>query len=138
MAREQADPVDETVEAARLLDFYGAMLTGRQREFMTLHYCEDMSFGEIGEAFSVSRQAVHDAVRHGLAAMREMDAQLGLLEDFSQRRERHIQRMQALELLREARESLDAQEWDHEALKRQMDKVIMLLADARDTDVTEA
>jgi len=63
----------------RLLETYGALLTERQREFVRLHYHEDMSFGEIARDFGVSRQAVHDAVSQAEAAMEHYEAGLGLL-----------------------------------------------------------
>lgn len=66
----------------QLLDLYGELLTERQREFMELHYAEDLSFGEIGEQFGISRQAIHDAVKHAEESLETYEAKLHFLERF--------------------------------------------------------
>lgn len=64
------------------MDLYGELLTDRQREFMELHYAEDLSFGEIGEQFEVSRQAIHDAVKHGVDSLENYEQKMKLLVRF--------------------------------------------------------
>jgi predicted DNA-binding protein YlxM (UPF0122 family) len=68
--------VDRAVRIVRLLDLYGPLLTERQREFVQLHYEEDLSFGEIAREHGISRQAVHDAVKHGELALEEYETKL--------------------------------------------------------------
>ncbi len=63
-----------------LLDLYGPLLTQRQREFVLLHYNEDQSFGEIAKTYGVSRQAVHDAVKHAERSLDEYESKLRLME----------------------------------------------------------
>jgi hypothetical protein len=63
-----------------LMDLYGQLLTDRQRRFVNLHYGEDMSFGEIARGHGVSRQAIHDAVKHAEQALEDYESKLGLLE----------------------------------------------------------
>ena len=41
--------MEERMTISLLLDFYGALLTERQRECYTLHHEDDMSLGEIAE-----------------------------------------------------------------------------------------
>lgn len=72
-------PVDRTVRLTALIDLYGPLLTDRQLEFIRLHFEEDLSFGEISREYSISRQAVHDAVKHAEKALEEYEAKLGLL-----------------------------------------------------------
>ena len=71
--------LEQVVQIGNLLDYYGQLLTDRQREFIRLHYAEDMSYGEIGRLSNVSRQAVHDAVRHGVNSMKNYETKLGLV-----------------------------------------------------------
>ena len=78
-----------------LLDAYGALLTERQRQCLSLFYEEDLSLAEIGETFAISRQAVHDAIRHGEAQLHEYEAALHLVEKESERRQ-IIARLQQL------------------------------------------
>jgi predicted DNA-binding protein YlxM (UPF0122 family) len=78
-SRKPKDPETQVVEAGLLLDTYGALLTERQRQFMRLHYEEDLSFSEIAREFNISRQAVHDSVKHATAALQQFEATLGLV-----------------------------------------------------------
>ncbi|MCC5877526.1 MAG: YlxM family DNA-binding protein [Candidatus Sumerlaeia bacterium] len=78
---EDDGTVERAVRVARLMDLYGPLLTDRQRQFVQLHYEEDLSFGEIAREFEISRQAVHDAVKHAEQALEKYDAKLGLSPD---------------------------------------------------------
>lgn len=71
--------VSRVLRMGALLDRYGALLTERQRQFMEMHYEEDLSFSEIAEHFNVSRQAIHDAVKHACEALESYEAKLGLV-----------------------------------------------------------
>ena len=57
--------IENIVEKGELLDRYGALLTKRQRDCLDLYYNENLTLAEIAEHFHISRQAVHDAMRHG-------------------------------------------------------------------------
>lgn len=63
---------------ANLRAYYGKMLTERQNEFLRLRYDEDLSYGEIAEMYSVSRQAVLDAIRTGERVLSECEEKLML------------------------------------------------------------
>lgn len=69
---------ERVVRIGRLLDLYGNLLTDRQRDFIRRHYEDDLSFGEIGKEFGISRQAVHDAVKHAESALEHYEAKLAL------------------------------------------------------------
>ena len=49
-------------EISTLRAYYGALLTDKQDKMISLHYDEDMSYGEIAEMFEVSRNAVLDSI----------------------------------------------------------------------------
>ena len=57
--------IENIVKKGELLDRYGALLTVRQRDCLDLYYNENLTLAEIAEHFHISRQAVHDAMRHG-------------------------------------------------------------------------
>lgn len=71
--------VEDHVLFAELLRIYGNLLSGRQREYMHLHYVEDFSYGEIAERSKISRQAVHDAIAHARKALQRFERELALL-----------------------------------------------------------
>ena len=47
---------------AMLFDFYGDVLTPRQKEFYDLYYNEDLSLAEIAENNGITRQGVRDVI----------------------------------------------------------------------------
>ena len=52
----------DAMEITRLKDVYGALLTDRQAEMLSLFYDFDNSLSEIAEQYGVSRQAVRDVI----------------------------------------------------------------------------
>ena len=46
-----------------LLDFYGDMLTEKQREVVECYYNEDLSLAEIAEEKGITRQGVRDGIK---------------------------------------------------------------------------
>jgi len=71
--------MEKNVRLGLLMGYYPGALTARQKQMMALHFDEDMSLAEIAEHEGVSRQAVHDAIRRGEAALESMEAENGLL-----------------------------------------------------------
>lgn len=69
-----------------LLDFYGEMLTGPQREMVEAYYNEDLSLAEIAAERKISRQGVRDAIKRAEQQLFEMEERLGLAKRF-----RHVQ-----------------------------------------------
>lgn len=63
-----------------LLDFYGNMLTEKQRDVLDLYYNEDLSLAEIGESANITRQGVRDSIKRGEAVLLELEEKLGLCE----------------------------------------------------------
>ena len=67
----------DALEMALLLDFYGGMLTEKQRECCDMRFNQDMSLGEIAETLGVSRQAVNDNLTRTEALLRRMEENIG-------------------------------------------------------------
>ena len=65
-----------------LLDFYGDMLTPKQREFLDYYYNEDLSLSEIAANVGITRQGVRDAIKRAEAQLMEMEDRLGLVKRF--------------------------------------------------------
>ena len=79
--------IDDVIQTSLLYDFYGSLLTDRQREVMELYYGENLSLSEIAAEFSISRQGVHDALKNAGRALHEYEQKLGLVDKFQQSRE---------------------------------------------------
>lgn len=77
--------LEKTNRVNYLLDFYQALLTPKQRNYMELYYLEDYSLGEISELFHVSRQAVYDNIKRTEAMLETYEEKLHLYEKFEQR-----------------------------------------------------
>ena len=60
---------NQTYRMTMLFDFYGEILTDRQKEFFDLYYNEDLSLAEIAENYGISRQGVRDVIVRAEAAM---------------------------------------------------------------------
>lgn len=56
-------PVAKNMEMAFLCDFYGDMLTDKQRDVMELYYNDDLSLSEIAENAGITRQGVRDSIK---------------------------------------------------------------------------
>ena len=73
-----------TAQLALLLDFYGALLTDRQRMMLRLRVEEDLSLSEIAENYGISRQGVRDVIVRAENYMTEIEDKTGLIKRFMQ------------------------------------------------------
>ena len=69
----------DSLEMILLFDYYGDLLTDRQRLCFDMHYNQDLSLGEIAQELSISRQAVYDNLSRTEALLRNMEEKTGLL-----------------------------------------------------------
>ena len=74
--------IDDITRQSLLYDFYGALLTERQRGVLELYHEENLSLAEIAAEMGISRQGVHDALKKAERALKEYEAKLGLVEKF--------------------------------------------------------
>ena len=65
------------IDMILLYDYYGDLLTDRQKECFELRYYQDLSLGEIGEELGISRQGVHDNLSRTEALLRNMEQKTG-------------------------------------------------------------
>ena len=78
---------NQAYRMAILFDFYGDLLTERQREFYYLYYNEDLSLAEIAENYGISRQGVRDVIVRAEAAMTEIEDKTHIIRRFQQSRQ---------------------------------------------------
>ena len=79
---------NQTYRMTMLFDFYGELLTERQKEFFDLYYNEDLSLSESAENYGISRQGVRDVIVRAEAVMTELEDKTGLMKRFMQIREK--------------------------------------------------
>ena len=91
----------DAFELVLLFDYYGSMLTDKQRDCFDMRYNQDLSLGEIGEVLGVSRQAVNDNLSRTEALLRRMEENIGCVKRYKRARE-------ALSEIRKAATVLDA------------------------------
>ena len=73
---------EKAYEMTLLCDFFGEMLTEKQREYFDLYYNEDLSLGEIAENDGISRQAVRDAIVRAEKFLLQAEEKTGVLHRF--------------------------------------------------------
>jgi predicted DNA-binding protein YlxM (UPF0122 family) len=69
----------DALEMTLLFDYYGSMLTDKQKLCFDMRYNQDLSLGEIAELMGVSRQAVCDNLTRTEALLRKMEANIGCI-----------------------------------------------------------
>ncbi len=67
----------KNLELSYLIDFYGDVLTEKQREVLEQYYNDDLSLAEIAENFSITRQGVRDSIKRGEAILLDLEAKVG-------------------------------------------------------------
>ena len=67
----------DTMDLVLLYDYYGDLLTDRQKECFELRYYQDLSLGEIASELGISRQGVHDNLNRTEALLRNMEMKTG-------------------------------------------------------------
>lgn len=67
----------EATELIMLYDYYGDLLTERQKECFELRYNQDLSLGEIGQELGISRQGVYDNLSRTEQQLRNMELKTG-------------------------------------------------------------
>lgn len=70
-----------------LLDFYGDMLTEKQRDFLGYYYNDDFSLAEIAENEGITRQGVRDSIKRAESQLTDMETRLGLVRRFDEVRD---------------------------------------------------
>ena len=100
-----------------LFDFYGDVLTDRQKEFYDLYYNEDLSLGEIAENYGITRQGVRDVIVRAEAVLTELEDKTGLIKRFHTMRAQLEQVYQDAKRMAELTSRMDSGELEALALR---------------------
>jgi predicted DNA-binding protein YlxM (UPF0122 family) len=73
---------EKNLNIAFLLDFYGEVLSDRQREVLDAYYNDDLSLAEIATDLGISRQGVRDLIKKAETELFFYEEKLGLAKKF--------------------------------------------------------
>lgn len=74
--------MESIVRQGILYDFYGDLLSERQRRVYEEHVYHDLTLSEIASEYAISRQAAHDLVRRIDRKLENYEERLGLVARF--------------------------------------------------------
>lgn len=67
----------DALEMTLLFDYYGDLLTDRQKMCFDLRHNQDLSLAEIAQELQISRQGVHDNLNRAEALLLDMEQKTG-------------------------------------------------------------
>ncbi len=103
---------NQTYRMTMLFDFYGELLTPRQKEFFDLYYNEDLSLTEIAENYGISRQGVRDVIVRAEAVMTDVEDRTGIIHRFMRSR----RAVAAIEQAAAEIEAINRHQYDNEQI----------------------
>ncbi|MCL2774679.1 MAG: DNA-binding protein [Oscillospiraceae bacterium] len=90
-----------------LLDFYGNILTDKQKDAIDLYYNEDLSLAEIAEHQEITRQGVRDAIKRGEETLLEMENKLGFAKKIDEYRDVLEKILKSANMVRQAKGNMN-------------------------------
>lgn len=89
----------DALEMTLLFDYYGDLLTQRQKLCFDMRHNQDLTLGEIAEELQISRQGVHDNLSRAEALLRNMEEKTGFVR-------RDLMNRKAMRMVLESAEKL--------------------------------
>ena len=112
--------MERIAEQAFLYDFYGELLTERQKEFFDLYYNEDLSLAEIAENYGISRQGVRDVIVRAESVMTDIEDRTGLMRRFLRGRDA----LNAIEESAKMIEAINRHQYDNDQISEQTSAIL--------------
>ena len=72
--------MEEVIYLNELYDFYGSLLTDKQRDYFENYYFNNLSLGEMAENYGVSRNDIHKQLKIVEERLKYYEENLELLE----------------------------------------------------------
>ncbi len=76
---------EEKKRMSLLLDFYGGLLTSRQKELFEQYYDDDLSLSEVAENTGITRQGVRESIKKAETILLTAEEKLGFYEAWQKR-----------------------------------------------------
>lgn len=83
-----------------LLDFYGDVLTEKQRDVMEQYYNDDFSLAEIAENSGITRQGVRDSIKRGESILLDLEDKVGYADYYQEMQQSLIEMEKLVEDIR--------------------------------------
>ena len=119
---------NQTYRMTMLFDFYGELLTDRQKEFFDLYYNEDLSLAEIAENAGISRQGVRDFIVRAEGIMPEVEDKTGLIRRF----EAHRPHLDAIEEAAEQIRTINYRQFEDSRLTELAERITAEISALKD------
>jgi len=78
--------MNDTLQMTMLYDFYGDLLTEKQREYFNLYHNEDYSLSEIAEITNISKPGVYDIITRAEKALTQIELKTGIIQKWLETR----------------------------------------------------
>lgn len=79
LSAEEGGMKQDAFAMTLLFDYYGELLTEKQKTCFDLYYNQDLSLSEIAEEAGVTRQGVHDTLARAEAILTRMEEKTGCI-----------------------------------------------------------
>lgn len=73
--------MEDNIYITQLFDYYGNLLTDKQKDYFTDYYIENLSLSEIAENYKVSRNAVFKQIKEAENKLKFYEDNLNLLKN---------------------------------------------------------
>ena len=110
---------NQAYRMALLYDFYGDMLTDRQKEFYDLYYNEDLSLAEIAENYGITRQGVRDVIVRAEAILTELEDKTGIINRFHKMQQQFLEVEEAVNAIAQRND----QRWQDDEVEIQCNRI---------------
>ena len=77
--------MEKKLELSLLLEFYGKILSERQRELIEYYCNDDLSLAEISELTGITRQGARDGIKKAELILEDCEVKLGMYKAYSDR-----------------------------------------------------
>ena len=98
--------MEKIFEQALLYDFYGDLLTDRQKEIYGAYVQDDLSLAEIAQEYQISRQGVYDLIHRVTAILEGYEEKLQLVEKFLEVKTK-VKEIESCRSLKEAKQAAE-------------------------------
>lgn len=99
--------INNVFEMNNLLDFYGRLLSDKQRRAAEMYYMYDYSLNEIAEELEISKQAVSDNLKRAENNLRDYEKKLKLIENYKKRKDKNRELILLVEKLEDKKDHLN-------------------------------